>query len=163
YFGASFPMYLGFGVTATVGNTTASAGVTNRFHPIFGGPFLPVIATYTGGSFGHATLAGVGLTPLLTNSTSGNIVLAERKYGPGHLIFGGMTSPTAWSPQPQGTNLLYNILAYAGNLGAIPPSTRVAIYGSPSSTSWNNDVSNKVSSTALFSQVDGYLIGSGQP
>lgn len=163
YFGGTFPMYLGFGVTATVGNTTTSAGVTNRTHTIFNGPFLPVVATYTGTSFGHATIAGVGLTPLLTNSTSGNMVLAERKYGPGHLIFGGMTAPSFHSPQPQATNLVYNILTYAGNLGAIPPSSRVAIYGAELNTGWNSDVSNKVFNTSLFNQVDFYLATGGQP
>ncbi len=163
YYSGSFPMYLGFGATATVGNATATGGATNTSNPIFVGPFLPVIANYTGASVGHSTIAGAGLTALVTNASGGGFVLAERKYGAGHLILGGVTSPSFWLPQPQGTNLVLNILAYAGNLAAIPPSTRVAIYGAPGTAAWNNDVSNKVANTLLFGQVDAYLAGSGQP
>ncbi len=161
--GATFPMYLGFGATAALGDTSDTVGAMNPSHPIFNGPSLPVGGAFTGNFFGHSTITGVGLGGMLSNTPAGRIVLSERNYGPGHLIFGGMTSPHFWLPQPQATNLLYNILAYAGNLAAIPPSSRVAIYGAPSTLTWNNDVSNKVMNTFLFNQVDANLVIPGEP
>ncbi len=156
-------VYLGFGVTGAVGTTANQARVASPSHDIFNGPFLPVGGTFTGGYFSHSTFSGVGLTTLLTNTANGGVILAERNYGPGHLIFGGMTSPSYGSPQPQVDNLLYNILTYGATWGTIQPSTRVAIYGAPDAATWNNDISNKVMSTSLFSRVDGYNVISGQP
>jgi hypothetical protein len=163
YFGSSFAINLGFGATANVGDFSTNASALIPLHVIFNGPALPVGRTFTGNYVAYSTISGAGLTGLLTNSIDGNFVLAEEKYGAGHLLFGGMTLPSFSAPQPQGSNLLNNILAYGGSLGDIAPGTRVAIYGAPTTPSWNNDVSNKIAGTALFSQVDTYNVGAGQP
>ena len=89
--------------------------------------FTPVGTAFTGGSFGHATVAGAGLTAILTN-TAGLSVLAEKPYRAGHVIFGGFTLPFAWSPQPQGSNLLANIVAYGASLSQIPALPQVAVF-----------------------------------
>ena len=162
YSGTNF-YYLGFGVTAAVGDASGAAAPITPLHAVFNGPFIPARTNFTGSSFAHATVSGAGLTALMSNSLDGNAILAEMKYGPGHIIFGGLTLPIFQSPSPQAGNLLANILSYGGDLGAIQPSTRVAIYTAASTASWNNDVSNKISATGLFSQVDVYPAGTGQP
>ncbi len=108
--------YLGFGVNLTYPDFCRSVQSAYQTHPIFKEPYLPVGTAFSGDYFSHASVLGAGLTVLLTNDTSGNFVLAEKNYGAGHVIFGGMTLPHYHSPQPQGSNLLANIFSYAANL-----------------------------------------------
>lgn len=108
----------GFGVTLLystngtyVSDVVSAAAPSN---PIFNGPFVPVSTAYTGDHFGHAIIAGGGLTPLITNSV-GQTVLAQMNSGAGTVLFGGMTIPYYHSPEPQGENLLNNILDYTAS------------------------------------------------
>jgi len=119
YFVADFTVNAGFGVTLSVGNPSDSAVAVNPAHPIFNGPFSPVVSSFSGAYFGHATVSGAGLSGILTNSTDGKFVLAERVYGAGHLIFGGLTLPAFQTPQPQASNLWANILFNAGLQSAV--------------------------------------------
>ncbi len=109
-------MSFGFGVTLTYPDTTATGGAALLTHPIFNGPFTPVGTSWSGNSFAHATVSGNSLTTLITNSATGNIVLAEMAYGAGHVLFGGMTTDNFHTPQPQAGNLRANIIAYLGSL-----------------------------------------------
>lgn len=121
----------GFGALLTYPDACTTAQAVSPAHPIFNGPFGPVGTSFTGNAFGHATVSGPGLTPLITDAASGRFELAERTYGTGHLMFGGMTLPIFHQPQPQGSNLLANILFYGAH-GAetnFPP----VIFGQPSS------------------------------
>jgi uncharacterized repeat protein (TIGR01451 family) len=105
-------MSLGFGATLVYSDPTDTAMMTEPQHPIFLGPFTPVGSTWTGGSFGHATVTGTGLTTLITNAASGNIVLGQKQHGDGLVMFGGMTTDNFHSPQPEASNLRANILEY---------------------------------------------------
>ncbi len=90
---------------------------TDNSHPIFIGPKTPVITTtYNGDSFSHTYVYGEGLVPILLNSAS-NPILAEKKFGCGTIMFGGLTLEFfgqyyLWSPEPQISNLYSNILQY---------------------------------------------------
>lgn len=44
---------------------------------------------------------------------------------------------------------------------AVAAGPKVAVYGAPSSTTWNTDVQSKIASTGLFSQVDAFLVKQG--
>lgn len=82
-------------------------------NPIFNGPFTPVGTSWTASYFAHASVLGDGgLMPLITGS--GGVLLGELWPGLGHALFGSMTEATFHSPQPQGYNLLGNIIAYTG-------------------------------------------------
>lgn len=111
-------MDFGFGVTLTYSDGTTAASAALPTHPIFRGPFIPVGTSWTGGSFGHATVSGSGLTSLITNVANGHIVLSEMTHGAGHVLFGGMTTDNFHAPQPQASNLRANILAYLNTLSA---------------------------------------------
>jgi hypothetical protein len=114
YFLANFTVNVGFGVTLSVGNPSGSATAVNPAHPIFNGPFGPVGSSFSGAYLGHATVSGPGLSGILTNASDGKFVLAERVYGAGHLMFGGVTLPAFQAPQLQASNLWANILYNAG-------------------------------------------------
>jgi gliding motility-associated-like protein len=95
------------------GSSSASASVTvgQGGHPIFNGPFVSG-SSWTGGSFAHATLSGGGITNLITGSAG--IVLAEKNWGDGKVLFGTITwpIPAFQSPQPDAENLRLNMLSY---------------------------------------------------
>lgn len=105
-------MSLGFGVNLIYPDTTATGTAADPSHPIFQGPFLPVGVSWSGTSFGHATVTGGSLVTLITNTANGHIVLAELRYGNGLVLFGGMTTPNFHSPVTEAANLRANILAY---------------------------------------------------
>ncbi len=108
-------MSLGFGgVTLRYSDSSGTGTIVDSSHPIFQGPNTPVIATYMGSSFTHASVSGGGITPLIRDNT-GDAVLAELAWGNGTVLFGGMTTTNFHSPQPQATNLRANILAYAAS------------------------------------------------
>ena len=111
-------MDFGFGVTLVYPDDTSIGVASLPSHPIFNGPFTPVTNAWTGSYFAHATVTGTGLTTLITNSANGHIVLGEKTYGRGHVLFGGMTTDNFHTPQPQASNLRANIIAYLNALSA---------------------------------------------
>jgi len=111
-------MDFGFGVFLTFPDTTATGGAAVPMHAIFNGPFTPVGNTWTGNSFGHATVSGTNLTGLITNNGNAHIVLGEKSYGRGHVLLGGMTTDNFHTPQPEASNLRANIIAYLNALSA---------------------------------------------
>jgi hypothetical protein len=110
----SNPMVFGFGAMLQ-SDSCGTCTAVDSAHPIFNGPFTPVGTVWTGTSFGHDTVTGVGFTPLILNE-SGNNVLVEMDFGSGHVILGGMTTTNFHNPQPEATNLRINILVYATSL-----------------------------------------------
>jgi hypothetical protein len=123
YLTNNFTVSAGFGVTLSVGDFIVTTTAVNPAHPIFNGPFGPVVTSFSGGFFAHATVSGPGLSGILTNATDGKWVLAERVYGAGHLMFGGVTLPAFQTPQPQASNLWANILFQAGLQSAVAQTT----------------------------------------
>jgi hypothetical protein len=106
--GASFSM--GFGVTLYYSDSTSTATATDATHPIHLGPWALSTTTHTGSSFGHATVAG-GLNALLdSSSATGRPVLAQKTWGSGFAVFGGMTTVNYHTPA--GGNLRANVLEY---------------------------------------------------
>lgn len=88
-------------------------------HAIFNGPFLPVGTTWTGTSFSHASVSGGGVTNLIVDTfTPTTVALAEKAWGAGTVLFGGMTTNNFHSPTLEAANLRANILAYL-SCGAI--------------------------------------------
>jgi hypothetical protein len=107
-------MSFGFGGTSLVYSYfTGTANAADPGHPIFNGPALPVGTTWTGSSFGHARITGTDLTNLIVDAAGpSNIVLAEKAWGSGTVLFGGMTTNNFHSPATEAANLRSNILSY---------------------------------------------------
>lgn len=125
-FGGVALQYLAYPISAE-GTVSASSPL----HPIFTGP-MPTATSFSGGSYSHARVIGAGLTPLL-QGPDGDMALAEKDYGLGHVIFGGMTTTNFHSPQPQAFNLRVNILKYgatqANQVASTPEPASLALWG----------------------------------
>ncbi|MFN3939838.1 MAG: GEVED domain-containing protein, partial [Chitinophagales bacterium] len=106
-------MSFGFDGTSLVYSYYTSTAEAATSHPIFDGPFTPVGTSWTGGSFGHARITGSDLNVLIVDAfATDNIVLAEKVYGAGVVLFGGMTPNFFHSPATESANLRANILSY---------------------------------------------------
>jgi len=82
-------------------------------HPIFNGPYTPIVTDYYGTSFGHATVSGGDIQPIIIDSFDPTrYVLAEKEWGSGHVLLGGMTPPYFHTPATEAQNLLQNIYDY---------------------------------------------------
>lgn len=91
------------------GNVTAF----DATHPIFNGPYTPITTDYYGSSFGHATVNGGDIQPIIIDYyDASRYVLAEKNWGSGHVLFGGMTPPYFHTPTEEANNLLKNIYDY---------------------------------------------------
>ena len=97
------------GVTLIYPSFTSTGTGVDLAHPIFNGPYTPVGSSWNGPYFGHATIDGPDLIPLITNEFSA-VVMAEKSWGAGKVIFGGMTV-TAWhDPIPDAVNMRLNVM-----------------------------------------------------
>ncbi len=102
-------MSYGFGSTQLVySEEQSSVSIADGFYTtICGSDFTPLVQDYTGGSFSHAYVEGEGLTMLIygTDDVESEVmVLAEKVWGNGLVVFGGMTMPHFHSPSDNGEN-----------------------------------------------------------
>jgi gliding motility-associated-like protein len=100
------------GVTIVYPSFAGNAEAVDPTHPIFNGPYLPVGTTWTGPWFAHAEITGPDLIPLLTDPTLSTYSLAEKNWGGGKVIFGGMTVSGWHEPYLESSNMHINILKY---------------------------------------------------
>ncbi len=107
-------MSFGFGGTSLVYSYyTSDATAVDAGHPIFNGPFTPAGTYFTGTSFGHARVTGTGLTDVMVDAfAASNVVVAEKAWGDGMVMFGGMTTANWHSPVPNADNLRANMFSY---------------------------------------------------
>ena len=112
--GPTDDLYLGFGATLKY-NTNNTATAIDPTHTIFNSPYNTGNNIFNGSGISHDYIEGNDLTFLLTND-EGNSPLAERSYGQGHVIFGGLTLPyTSWN-QEQNKALHRNLINYAATI-----------------------------------------------
>lgn len=86
-------------------------------HPAFLGPELPTTTSMTGPYYSHGKITGAGLTNVLTNGA--DVVLAEKPWGDGTVMFGGMTTSNWHSPAPHSNNYRANLLVYLNSLALV--------------------------------------------
>jgi len=109
------PYNVGFGITSTrvLFPNASPADPSDPFFTL--SPYMPITTpTYTGGYFAHNFFSGPGLEKKITSST-GEILLAEKKVGGGLVRFSGLTTSlfenTQWAPKPEIMNLLYRMIS----------------------------------------------------
>lgn len=93
--------------------TGTAIGLTS---PIFTGS---TGTAWTGTDFSGAEVNGSGLAGIIAADDSA-YSLAYAGEGSGYIMVGGLTSPDSWLPQPEGTNLLDNIIGSEAN--AVAPA-----------------------------------------
>lgn len=119
---------MGFGVTLhhKFDTTYSKAALAmDHTHTIFNGPNGNAGTSWTGNYFAHEYVTGTDLTYLISgyDVSNGNYVgsvMAEKDYGLGHLMVGGMTSSYWHNPDPYADNLRENILNYGADCAAAP-------------------------------------------
>ena len=115
------------GVTLVYPSYTSTGTAVDLAHPIFNGPYTPVGSSWNGPYFGHSTIDGPDIIPLITNEVS-NVVMAEKSWGAGKVIFGGMTV-TAWhDPIPDAVNMRLNTMKYLASYAFLDFSYGEEIY-----------------------------------
>ena len=120
---------LGFGVTLEAGKYSGVGTALQVTNPIFTGYNGPTGSSWTGNWFSHDFIVGsngVSLTPLISGtngSGTAGVSLAGEHYGGGYVMFGGITSPSFQSPQPQADLLRANILDFVAGVGAVTPTS----------------------------------------
>ena len=109
-------MSFGFDVTLNYSGNTENNRVhgVDAGHGIFVGPYGNTGSVFTGNSFSHATVSGTGLNSLIVGDENPGLVLADKFWGNGYAMFGGMT--TLNFQQPNSAALRKNILHYAANV-----------------------------------------------
>ncbi|WP_187262822.1 T9SS type A sorting domain-containing protein [Pontibacter beigongshangensis] len=92
----------------------------NTKHPIFRGPLKTVGSEWSGSAFAHHKVLGDGLTSIIKDLESDEVYLAEKKWGNGTVIFGGLTLAFFqgdygdWAPADEVANIHRNLLSYLG-------------------------------------------------
>jgi PKD repeat protein len=99
---------------------TGTAEIVDDTHPIVTGPFTPVGTSWSGSSFGHASIEGTFDAVIVDQFATDVVVLAEKEWGAGHVMFGGMTPNYFHSPATEAANLRANILAYLSECATAP-------------------------------------------
>lgn len=111
-------MSFGFDVTLNYNNSYSTANSmvhgVDAGHGIFVGPYGTTGSVFTGSFFSHATVSGTGLNSLIIGDSTPGLVLADKFWGNGYAMFGGMT--TLNYQQPNSEALRKNILHYAANV-----------------------------------------------
>lgn len=89
----------------------------NPNHPVFAGPFNTILPM-SGGSYAHATISGTSLDTILVDQWNPNdVVLAEKTWGNGKVMFGAMTNHNFHWPAPEVGNFRANVLTYMSECG----------------------------------------------
>ncbi len=123
--GSAAPIFGGITIFSDVsgaGTTLIASGFGISGHPVFDGPYTPVGLNYQGGAFAHSYIVGGVWDTIFKSSSANNFLLAGyQSYGGGRLTISAHTTPVLWVPS-DGTNLIQNIIFYAGSaLPFVPP------------------------------------------
>ena len=104
------------GTTMEYDGGTTYASTVNGFDGTFIAftcPLVPTSTEMTGTYYGHGLITGTGLTNLLYGDGDlTRIVLAEKPWGSGHVMFGGMTTDNFHDPDPDAQNWRANLYTY---------------------------------------------------
>jgi hypothetical protein len=93
---------VGFGVTLQYGPGYSDGFAVDVNHAIFQGPFGATGDYFQGDGLSHDIVLGKDLTPLMYGGKGPDVILAEKSWGAGHVMVGGLTLPFfgehgAWS------------------------------------------------------------------
>ncbi|GAA0872836.1 hypothetical protein GCM10009117_19830 [Gangjinia marincola] len=157
----------GFDSTTIVDNgNEPSVDVVDTNHPTSQGPNAVTVTTFTGNSFSHASVTGTGLNPILvTTGNASKVILAEKSFGAGHLMVGGMTNANFHTPNADAVNFRVNVLVYMdeqSNISNPLGNKDILVVASPGTAAWGDDVVAKLESTGEL-DAEFFNSGSGTP
>lgn len=111
---------VGFGVQIIEGPNSQEAYAVDEDHPIFEGPYCPVVKEYGISVFPSGTAWSLvcppGMNVILEGEPEGSggpIILMEGHFGSGNVVFGSLNPfTTDWVPSEEAGNMFNNILQY---------------------------------------------------
>jgi gliding motility-associated-like protein len=110
---------INFGFDGTTLNYTGWSTLTpdviapDVLHPALAGPMLPTDPDMDGNYYAHAYIDGVGYTNVLVDEfDASNVILAEKCWGSGRVMMGGMTTFNWHDPDPHAEHFRANIMTY---------------------------------------------------
>ena len=113
---------IGFGVTLNNDlyepGASGTGQAVNPLHPIFLGPNGASGTNFTGTFFSHDYLTGTFNSLMIGDI--GQTILADKTFGLGYVMLGGLTTPNFHGPQPQADILRANMLDYAAAQANVP-------------------------------------------
>lgn len=113
----------------------SNASVVDPLHPAMLGPLTPTTTAMTGTYYGHSTILGTGYTVVMTETGNpSKVLLAEKCWGAGRVMVGGMTTDNFHSPAPQVRNWRSNLYTYLYENacgGGCMYTQEVTVYSSP--------------------------------
>ncbi|MFT5821857.1 MAG: gliding motility-associated-like protein [Crocinitomix sp.] len=122
------------------GSSTYASSVTviDPAHPAQLGPELPASIAMTGTYYGHGLIIGVGYTDVIFgDGDASRIVLAEKCWGSGRVMMGGMTTDNFHDPDPDAQNWRANLYTYMYNNacgGGCTVTKEVEVFADPDVT-----------------------------
>lgn len=153
-------IYLGFDGTTLVYPILQYDAKANTSHVIFNTPNTTGTnwKAKQGSYFSSAAITGTGLVSLI--KTNGDYtVLAEKKWGSGRVIFGGLSISDLHSPQPEGNFLRINIIDYLSrcSMRAFNDAGIAEIVKPEKFCSGNNEVRVKILNNGL-NNLDSFMV-----
>ncbi|NOQ75396.1 MAG: T9SS type B sorting domain-containing protein [Crocinitomix sp.] len=129
------------GTTLIYPSYHGTVNAVDAAHPTFLGPLVPTATTMTGPYYAHGRITGAGLTSVLTNG--GSVILSEKPWGAGTVMFGGMTTANWHSPAPHTRNYRTNIFVYLNDLASLiacSTTQDVEVFDLPAVTATADDI-----------------------
>ena len=119
--GMGFPF--GVDLVYTEESWSDDAVAVDPDEPAFAGPLPVETRVFTGEWSSHAFVSGKKLDPILRDRAF-RCALAMTRRGKGAALFGGLTTPNFWFPQPAAADLRHDALAHAAGRQLDPGQVR---------------------------------------
>lgn len=95
---------------------TSNVSISDVMHPAVLGPHLPVSLDMSGTFYGHGYILGTDYNDLLAQASLPlNVLLAEKNWGEGRIMVGGLVTHNFQSPLDEVRNWRANLLYYLYN------------------------------------------------
>ncbi len=176
--GEYFYTPVGFGGTYftfySVGSARPQSG-----HPILDGPYQPLAEDYAGFYYANSVIVGDSLSTVVFETNDEGLynapilqlpILAEKSWGAGKVVFGGLSPSQLVDPMQESMNLRANILAYLHDCEVVSSENErhilreVILYPNPVSTKLHIQAAPfnfDVNFIKVFSSSGSTILGNG--
>ncbi len=153
-------MDFGFGGTVlNYGGPTFNSNVeADAAHPAIAGPNTPTATAMTGSSYSHATITATDFTTIVEGlDQAGDVVLAERPWGEGFIMVGGMTTVNFHGPLAEAANFRANLFVYMDENSLLSAdeftTSNFSIYPSVADATIQISAENSIDEIAMYNVI----------
>lgn len=151
-------MDLGFGGTVLNYPVFNGSVEADASHPAITGPNTPTATSMTGDSYGHATITATDFTTIVEGlDQAGDVVLAERPWGEGFIMVGGMTTVNFHGPLTEAANFRANLFVYMDENSLLSAdeftTSNFSIYPSVADATIQISAENSIDEIAMYNVI----------